>query len=129
MVTLNVNPDNIERLILLGREFHAQDTVVIPEEPVGPSDEGARHMLSHRRGDMSLDEFRSIIEDLEPDQQAEVVAVMWVGRGDYGPDEWAEVLQQAQEQWTPWTADYLIAHPLLPHYLSEGLESLGYDVD
>jgi hypothetical protein len=58
-----------------------------------------------------------------------VVAVMWVGRGDYEPDEWEEVLQQAEEQSTPWTADYLIAHPLLPHYLAEGLEALGYEVD
>ncbi len=126
MATLNVNPENISRLILLASEFHAQDTVIVPEEPVNPSDEGPRQMLSHRAGDLSLAEFRSIIEDLEPDQQAEVVAVMWLGRGDFEEEEWADGVQQAEEQWTPWTADYLIAHPLLPYYLTEGLDSLGY---
>jgi hypothetical protein len=127
MTTLNVNPENVLRLILLAREFHAQDSVPMGDEPVNQSDEGPRHMLTHRAGDLTLEEFRSIIADLEPKQQAEVVALMWVGRGDYEAEEWESVREEAREQWTPWTADYLIAHPLLPHYLTEGLDALGYD--
>ena len=78
-------------------------------------------------GDSTLQEFRSIVDDLEPDQQQEVVALLWVGRGDFGPEEWQAALEEARDDWTPETADYLIAHPLLADYLRDGLESMAAD--
>ena len=64
----------------------------------------------------------SVINDLEPDQQVSIVALMWLGRGDYTIDEWDDVIAQAKEQWTDHTAEYLISTPLLSDYLAEGLE-------
>ena len=51
---------------------------------------------------------------------------MWLGRGDFGVEEWESALQQAREAWTPRTADYLIGTPLVADYLEEGLSELGY---
>lgn len=126
---LDVNPDIVCRLIDLAREFHAQEAVVIPEEPGSPADDWTGNILAAHAGDATLDEFRSIIDDLEPDQQQQVVALLWLGRGDYEFDEWNDALAYAADAWNERTADYLVSHPLLSDYLTEGLDLHGYRCD
>lgn len=126
---LDVNPDTVCRLIELARVFHAQEEVVIPEEPEVPDGDYPAQILASHAGDNTLTEFRNIITDLEPDQQQQVVALLWLGRGDYSIEEWPETVEEAADNWNENTADYLIAHPLLPDYLIEGLDQHGYSCD
>jgi hypothetical protein len=128
-VMLDVNPDTVCRLILLAREFHAQGNVTISEEPASLAEGLPIRILAAHAEDSTLGEFRSIIADLEPRQQQQVVGLLWIGRGDYGLDEWDMVLGQAEDQWNEDTADYLIAHPLLADALTEGLELHGHRCD
>jgi hypothetical protein len=123
---LDVSIETVCRLIELAREFHAQEQVVIPEEPGNPSGDWAQQMLAAHGGDATLQEFRADVSDLEPDQQNQLVALLWLGRGDYSLDEWDDAVNYAAESATPATADYLIAHPLLADYLIEGLSQHGY---
>ncbi|HDP89199.1 MAG TPA: DUF3775 domain-containing protein [Thioalkalivibrio sp.] len=123
---LNINPETVCFLIAKAREFHAKEEVVIPEVPTSPAEDWARQVLADHVDDACLAEFAATIDDLEPDQQHEVVALMWVGRDDFGPTEWLGAVAEAAEQATPETARYLIAHPLLADYLEEGLAALGY---
>ncbi|MCM2318828.1 MAG: DUF3775 domain-containing protein [Pseudomonas sp.] len=51
---------------------------------------------------------------------------MWLDRGDGTLEEWEDLLKQAAKQWSPRTADYLIAHPFVAEYLREGLDLQGY---
>lgn len=118
---LEVNPDTVCRLIDLAQEFHSQEAVVIPEVPDSPSGDWAVQMLADHAGDSTLQEFKSIMDDLDPDQQQQVVALLWLGRGDYSLEEWDDALQEAADQWNEATAEYLIAHPLLADFLDEGL--------
>lgn len=126
---ISVNPETISRLIDLSRAFHAKEQVVIPQEPNSPSDDWALQVLADHEDDEYYAEFESIIDDLEPDQQQEVVALMWLGRGDAALEEWSDLLKQASEQWNERTAEYLIAHPFLAEYLQEGLDLHGYESD
>lgn len=126
---LDINPDIVCRLIELAREFHAQEEVVMPEIKGNPSGDWAAQTLANHIEDMTFQEFRSIIRDLEHGQQQIVVALLWVGRGDFTIDEWEDALKQAQDDWTPRTAEYLIVHPLLAYYLAEGLDQFGYSCD
>lgn len=126
---LDVNPETVCRLVELARGFHAQEEVVIDEEPGDPGDDLLTQMLAGHAGDAALDEFRNIVADLEPDQQQQIVALLWLGRGDFSLEEWSEALEQAADNWNERTADYLIAHPLLPDYLAEGLDQHGYGCD
>jgi hypothetical protein len=123
---LDINPETVCRLAELARVFHAQEEVVIPEEPDDPSGDWPTQILAGHAGDSFLEEFRGIVTDLEPDQQQQVVALLWLGRGDFSLEEWPDAVQQATDNWNENTADYLIAHPLLPDYLSDGLEQHGY---
>jgi len=126
MPSLNTDTGTICRLVDLAREFHAQESVSFPEQPAQSIDDWGVQILASHAGDASVDEFNSIIEDLEPDQQQMIVALFWLGRGDYTVAEWDEALEQARADQTPQTAGYLIGHPLLADYLLEGLDILGF---
>jgi hypothetical protein len=126
---LEVNPDTVCRLIELARVFHAQEEVVIPEEPENLDADYPTQILAEHAGDSTLQEFRNIITDLEPDQQQQIVALLWTGRGDFSLEEWPEALEEAADNWNENTADYLIAHPLLSDYLTDGLDQHGYSCD
>lgn len=126
---LDVNPETVCRLIELARIFHAQEDVVIPEEPEEPDPDYPVQILASHAGDSTLEEFRSIVADLEPDQQQQVVALLWVGRGDFSLEEWPEALEEAAENWNENTADYLVAHPLLSDHLADALDQHGYSCE
>lgn len=119
---LEVNPDTVRFIIDKMRQFQVKEGVTFPD----PSDDWSRQMLADYADDPALAQIRETVEDLEQDQQVELVALSWVGRGDYGGDEWDEALEQARESWTERTADYLVGTPLLADFLEEGLEQLGY---
>jgi hypothetical protein len=70
-----------------------------------------------------------MIRDLELDQQDNLVALMWVGRGDFTAAEWQSALDAASARRSSHTADYLIASPLVASYLEEGLTLLGYSCE
>lgn len=126
---LNVSSETVCHLIDLAREFHVQEAVTFPDEPENASGDWAAQILASHSGDPTFLEFKSTIEDLEPDQQQEVVALLWLGRGDFSKAEWRAAVQEAMDSWNTRTAEYLIAHPLLADYLREGLDILGYDCE
>lgn len=126
---LDINPETIRFIIDKANEFQVKEGVSIPETPLSPSDDWARQILADHADDPVLQQIRDTVEDLEPDQQVELVALMWLGRGDYDADDWDSAVEQAGESWNERTADYLIGTPLLGDYLAEGLSMLGYDED
>ena len=126
---LDVNPDTVCFLISKAREFHAKEEVVIPDMPDSPAEDWGRQVLADHAGDWTYQEFKATFNDLDQDQQQTVVALFWLGRGDFSVEEWEDAVKEAGEEWTTETADYLIAHPLLADFLLEGLELLDYSCD
>lgn len=121
---LDLNPETVYFIIDKAREFQIGDEVNMPEE-IADVQDWNRDTFSPYLSDPAFVELKSTIEDLEPDQQVSLVALMWVGRGDYAPDEWDKALVTAGENWNDRTAEYLIGTPLLADFLEEGLDELG----
>jgi hypothetical protein len=126
---LNVNPDTVCFLITKARIFHSKEDVVVPDMPDSPAEDWALQALADHADDAVFQEFKATIEDLEPDQQQEVVALLWLGRGDFDAEEWDSAVEEARREWTETTAEYLIAHPQLADHLREGLDMLGYSCE
>lgn len=126
---LDINTDTVCYLIQKARAFHVKESVSIPEEPLNSSDDWALQVLANHVEDPTYQEFILTVRELEPDQQANLVALMWIGRGDYESEDWDAALRRAKADLTPHTAEYLIAKPFLADYLQEGLESLGYSCE
>lgn len=89
--------------------------------------EVAAVILMARELDRAEGELRGLIDRMDQDEQAELVALMWVGRGAFEVDDWEEAVQTALAEATTPTADYLIGTPHLADHLEAGLEAFGYD--
>jgi hypothetical protein len=126
---LNINPETICFIIDKARQFHAKEEVSIPEVPTSPADDWARQVLADHEDDLCFYEVRSTIYDLEPDQMKELVALMWLGRGDYELSEWDMALQDALEVLNLHITEYMLAHPMLAEHLVEGLILHGYSCE
>ncbi len=128
---LNVGIDTVCFIIAKAREFQAKEDVVIPETPTSPSDDWALQILADHVEDMSVQEVGGCVADLEPERQAELIALMWLGRGDYGLEEWDTALADAMDQYEEHdnTAHYLLAHPMVADHLEEGLIAHGYSCE
>lgn len=126
---LSVNPETIGQITNMAREFHAKEQVSIPEQPLSATSDWAMQVLADHQDDPTYSELKSTIEDLEPDQQVQLVALMWLGRGTFSIEEWENALQEAGDSWTKNSADYLIGTPLVANYLEEGLSQLGYSME
>lgn len=122
MAELELNPETVQGIIELARDFQTMESA--ESEDINIQQELAES-APQKPGDIIFSELKTIIEDLEPDQQVTLVALMWTGRGDFTLDEWPKALSHAQESWNDHTAEYLIGTPLLADYLAEGLESHG----
>lgn len=71
--------------------------------------------------DSPLDELHGYIQALDEEEQIELIALTWIGRGDFEKDEWKAALAAATERHNARTAHYLLGMPLLADYLEEGL--------
>jgi len=85
----------------------------------------AQVILMSRELDRAEGEVRAFIERLAEDEQASLVALMWIGRGSFGPDEIEEAKATARDEATTPTADYLLGTPHLSDHLENGLDELG----
>ncbi|WP_040819519.1 DUF3775 domain-containing protein [Litoreibacter arenae] len=88
----------------------------------------AQVVLFAHEMDRAENELRAFIDGLNEDEQAELVALMWIGRGSFDSGDWDEALMTArQEKITP-TEDYLLGIPHLADHLENGAEMMGYDL-
>jgi len=120
---LEVNPDTVRFIAERMRVFQAKEGVTFPDSG---DDDWAQQVLADHADDPVLIEIREAVEELAPDQQAELVALMWIGRGDFDAEEWETVRDQARQSWNERTADYLIGTPLVADFLEEGLDLIGF---
>ncbi len=121
---LTLNPEFLRSLILKLRALMAQEEMVSPDSGSNPSDDERSATLQDDPDNLTRAEVTAQVEDLEPDQQAELVALMWVGRGDLEPEEWSEATDLAAERHEGQTAAYLLSHPHVADYIEEGLDRL-----
>ncbi len=70
-------------------------------------------------------ELRELIADLNVDEVSELIALAWIGRGDFEASEWTEAVAAARERGTRRIGDYLLGMPMLGDWLEDGLEALG----
>ncbi|MDP6174684.1 MAG: DUF3775 domain-containing protein [Rhodospirillales bacterium] len=121
--------ENVCYLIAKSREFESPAGAMAGDYSENRPDEPVHDIHTADEGDPILDEIKSWFGALNWDQQCELVALTWIGRGDYTKDDWDELLLTANQQHNDRTAEYLLGMPLLPNYLEEGLAQFGMDCE
>ena len=89
------------------------------------ADKVAEVIILARDSDRSRAEFASFVGNLTQEEQAELVAIMWIGRDSFDAAEWDEAYATALQEATTPTQDYLRGSPHLADHLENGLDALG----
>ncbi|MTH99606.1 DUF3775 domain-containing protein [Roseibium sp. RKSG952] len=81
-------------------------------------------LAEEENDDLSEEELKELIDDLNVDEAAELVAIAWIGRGDYDAEDFETATTEAKEMASGPTSSYLLGMPLFPDYLEGGLDAL-----
>ena len=117
---LGIALDTVCSIVVRAREFDAQEAVVEEDYGSNPIDEDFRSVLEAYPDDPTFQELQSAIDGLNEDEQSALVALVWVGRGDYDLGQWNEALAVARSRRTGPTSRYLFGIPVLADYLGGG---------
>jgi Protein of unknown function (DUF3775) len=126
MAGLEISPTKVGFVIVKAREIAAK---VAAWDDGATSDHDAESILESFSDDATQDELMGFIRNLNEDEQASLVALAWIGRGSFGPEELEEALATARAERNHRTEEYLLGMPLLPDYLEEALDRLGFSVE
>lgn len=124
--TLEISPNKVGYVIVKAREYGAK---VGAWDDSATSDHDADSILEDFTDDPTRAELKEFIAGLNEDEQVSLVALAWIGRGSYGPDELEEALETARAERVNRTEEYLLGMAMLPDYLEEALDRLGYSVE
>lgn len=85
----------------------------------------AQVILMSRELNRAEGELRAFLERLSEDEQAELVAIMWIGRESFDAEDLADAIATAKAEATVPCADYLLGSPHMSDHLENGLDALG----
>jgi hypothetical protein len=126
---LALSLEKLAYIIVKAREYDAEVPAVDPESGSNPTDDAERGVLEDTADNPTHEELVGAINSLNDQERIELLALTWLGRGDYGKDEWRAALAEARRVHDEKETDYLVGTPLLADYLEEGLSQLGYSIE
>jgi uncharacterized protein DUF3775 len=126
---LTIAPEKVCFLIIKAREFDAKMEPEVPDPGDNPTDDADREILFDYPDDPTVEEIRGFLESLNEDEATELLAMLWIGRGDYDVEEWEEAVADARDSPEERHLQAFLSVPLLADYLDEGLSELGYSCE
>ncbi|QHQ34235.1 DUF3775 domain-containing protein [Algicella marina] len=126
MPELDFDPEYLRRLIVKMRVVTGGEATQMAETLEEAAGDVWHLNVNRKNGDPLNQELEEEIGALDLDHKLELVALMWLGRGDFGADEWDEALALADERRGAPTAQYLLAHPQVADEIASGLDALGF---
>lgn len=122
---MDIALDKVCELILRVREIEMKGETADMDSGSNAFDDGGAGVLTGGIEDATEDEVRDVLAGLNDDERYDLVALTWIGRGDFDPEDWASAIRTAREREALSTADYLLGIPNLSDLLDEGLAAIG----
>jgi hypothetical protein len=126
---LTISLEELAYIITKAREFDVGVPPVDEDSGSNPSDDAEWDVLEAGADNPTCQELVDAINGLNDPERIELLALTWLGRGDYTKEEWRDVLEEARRIHDEKATRYLIGTPLLADYLEEALSELGYSVE
>ena len=123
--TLGISSEKVCYIIVKARQFEAKDVVADPDSGSNPVDDGMVSVLEDQPDDPVYEELTAFIGALDQDEQIDLIALTWLGRGDASVEEWDDLRTEAARTHRERAVAYLLGLPLLPEHLEEGLSQFG----
>jgi hypothetical protein len=112
----------IKRIRDLARDYHASYLSKRPLNLDNITSERIQNYLTHPK----RKKFKEIVNALSKEERAELLALVWLGRGDEGATlkDWESLIEHARNEDDEGTAEYLIEKALLADYIDRGLAKM-----
>jgi hypothetical protein len=123
--SLSISPEKVRFFIDKAHQFDVKDGVSDPDSGSNAADDAMLDVLEDHADDPTRQELTSFINALNEDEQIDLVALTWLGRGDGEINEWDDLREEAHRLHNNRTAQYLLGKPMLGDHLEEGLASFG----
>jgi hypothetical protein len=133
MPELSISPEKLAFIIEKAREFDVKEGSSDLDSGSNAADDGMIDVLEDNGRDPVVRELSGFIRALNEDEQVDLVALMWLGRGDGGIEDWDELRASAMEARGEYdnprreTTQYLLGEPMLGDLLADGLDEFGVD--
>jgi hypothetical protein len=125
---MDIALDKVCELILRARAVDVKEGLTDPASGSNPIDDGSLDVLTSAPDDMTESEIRDVIAGLNEDERHDLIALVYIGRGDLEPAEWGDAVRLAREREgaaSLSTSDWLLGIPNLADLLDEGLAAMG----
>jgi hypothetical protein len=117
-----INTDKVCFIVTKSRELLSED-VGAETDASNATDDGFSSILTDA-GDRSVrKELREFIEALDVDERNALVALTWIGRGDFEASDWRAAVREAGANQEAASASYFLNMPMLPDFLEDALSS------
>lgn len=112
-------------IVQQARAFNEDEVMPRVDSPSEGSPDAEGHGLVDSPPDAEAGELERLIDELNVDEGAELVALFLIGRGDFGREDYEAAMAEARADETRSTARYLMGSPLLAEHLEAGLNAFG----
>lgn len=119
-----INTEKVAEIILMAREIEGPDAEV-DADASNPIDDNFTVSVTNKGATTGMRDLLGMIESLDEDEQMDLVALAWVGRGDYDVASWEEAVQAARDRTDAPPARYLSQMEMLAENLDAGLAEFG----
>src|SRR5262245_53993185 len=92
---LSIATDKICFVIAKAHEFDAKDVMTEPDPGSNPIDDGMCAVLEDHPDDPVMAELAQFIHAMSEDEKADLVTMLWIGRGDGTLADWNELRAEA----------------------------------
>src|SRR5690242_1296135 len=86
-IELSTSLEKLAFLVIKAREFDGKVEPIEPDPGSNPADDDEREVLEDYAGDPTYEELVDALDNLNEDELVEVMALVWLGRGDYEPED------------------------------------------
>jgi hypothetical protein len=125
---MDIALDKVCEIILRAKAIDVKEGMTDPASGSNPIDDGNLDSLVESPDDATEQELRDVMAGLNDDERADLIALVYIGRGDMEPEEWGDAVRLAKERESAasiTTADWLLGIPNLGDLLDEGLAAMG----
>jgi uncharacterized protein DUF3775 len=126
-IELTLSPETAFFIIVKAREFDEKVAPTDPDSGSNPADDREVDVLEEDAEDTVEQELQAALDSLNSDEQLDLIALMWLGRGDFA--SFLEARKEAEDMRDKHIARYLIGTPKLGDFVEEGLVRLGYPLE
>ena len=119
-----INPEKICFVVVKYRELSIQD--VGAERDASNETDDEFHSILTVAGETTTEaELVEFIDAMDQDEQNAMIAMMWIGRGDFDAKDWKAAVAEAESRQTGSVCRYLLGTPRLADYLENALAEFG----